>query len=355
MSRAASRAAALASSALARESAAASAQAASSSSRGGLQLVREASLRARHGTLSVGVDEAGRGPLAGPVVAAAVAVLRSGGPPPVAGVRDSKTVPEEEREALAAALRASKDIEFAIAVVPVSTIDSINILQATLRGMETAVAAVARQVAERRLRGGGDGVGGKDDVGDLYVLIDGPIAPPGLAAAAGSYSASAAAGSASGGVPVRFVEPVIKGDSKLWCIAAASLLAKAHRDGIMRELDKAHPQYGFGVHKGYGVAAHMAALQKHGPCAAHRRTFQPVKSMLLLTATDAGAGAPAAAPAGAKRSRAAAAAGVAAAAPPPPKVPPQSAAPKRSRIAAAKAPSLESAAPAAAPKRLKAR
>ena len=354
MSRAASRAAALASSALARESAAASAQAASSSSRGGLQLLREASLRARHGTLSVGVDEAGRGPLAGPVVAAAVAVLRSGGPPPVAGVRDSKTVPEEEREALAAALRASKEIEFAIAVVPVSTIDSINILQATLRGMETAVAAVARQVAERRLRGGGGGGGGEDDVGDLYVLIDGPIAPPGLAAAAGSYSASAAAGSASGGVPVRFVEPVIKGDSKLWCIAAASLLAKAHRDGIMRELDKAHPQYGFGVHKGYGVAAHMAALHKHGPCAAHRRTFQPVKSM-LLAGTDAGAGARAAAPASAERSRTAAAAGVAAAAPPPPKVPPQSAAPKRSRIAAAKAPSLESAAPAAAPKRLKAR
>ena len=181
------------------------------------------------------MDEAGRGPLAGPVVAAACVVPAD---VHIAGVADSKQLTEEQREALYAALTSHPRVEWSACVVSHTVIDSINILQATLRAMEGAVAGLA--TAPDR------------------VLIDGNKVPPGLAATG---------------------ECIIGGDDKSYAIGAASIIAKVTRDRLMLALDAQFPLYGFAQHKGYGTAAHMAAIAKHGPCAAHRRTFAPMKHM----------------------------------------------------------------------------
>jgi ribonuclease HII len=181
-----------------------------------------------------GVDEAGRGPLAGPVVASAV-VLSPG--QRIEGVRDSKQLSAGRREQLADLIR-RESMAWSLGEADVEEIDTLNILQATLLAMRRAVEAL--QLVPEQLR------------------IDGNRAPELL-----DYN----------GV----METVVGGDRVCGAISAASILAKVHRDHLMTALDRDFPQYGFAVHKGYPTAAHRAALMRHGPCAAHRRSFRPVR------------------------------------------------------------------------------
>ncbi len=181
--------------------------------------------------LFVGVDEAGRGPLAGPVVAAAVMLDDRA---PIRGLNDSKKLSARSRERLCDEILA-KALCCRIGTASVEEIDTLNILQATLLAMRRAVEGL-------RLR-------------PHLVLVDGNRAP-------------------DLDLPVR---TIVKGDSKVQCIAAASILAKVHRDRLCAELHERHPHYGFDGHKGYATAAHLAALREHGPCPAHRRSFAPVR------------------------------------------------------------------------------
>lgn len=193
-----------------------------------------------HPGLQAGVDEAGRGPLAGPVVAAAVILddLR-----PIKGLRDSKQLTASRREALVEEILA-KALCCSVAQASVEEIDSLNILQATMLAMRRAVAGL-------RLR-------------PHIVLVDGNRLP-------------------RLEVPA---EAIVKGDSRLASIAAASILAKVHRDRLCRELHERFPGYGFDEHKGYATAAHLAALKQHGACPQHRRSFAPVASVLVGVQLD---------------------------------------------------------------------
>ncbi len=181
--------------------------------------------------LLAGVDEAGRGPLAGPVVAAAVMLDDRA---PIRGLNDSKKLGARSRERLYDEILA-KALCCRIATASVEEIDTLNILQATLLAMRRAVQGL-------RLR-------------PQLVLVDGNRAP-------------------DLHVPVR---TIVKGDAKVLCIAAASILAKVHRDRLCAELHERHPNYGFDGHKGYATPAHLAALREHGPCPEHRRSFAPVR------------------------------------------------------------------------------
>lgn len=197
-----------------------------------------------------GVDEAGRGPLVGSVVAAACVV-----PPGVEieGVNDSKTLTEEKREAIYEEIM--KRTQVGVGIVDEKTIDEINILQATMLAMEKAVANLP-------------------SAPDL-VLIDGNRVPAGLNDAKGLTA-----------------EALVKGDARCFCIAAASIVAKVTRDRMMVELDKAHPQYGFKQHKGYPTAAHVSALHKLGPLDEHRMSFGPVARAAQAAAAREGRAAP---------------------------------------------------------------
>ncbi len=186
-----------------------------------------------------GVDEAGRGPLAGPVSAAAVILNPAR---PIAGLADSKKLSEKKRDLLAPQIR-EHALAWAVAYATVSEIDELNILQATLLAMRRAVLALS--------------------VTPEYVLVDGLFCPD-----TGIKS-----------------EAIVQGDSKVAAISAASILAKTARDALMLELHEQYPQYGFAGHKGYGTAAHLAALQEHGACAIHRRSFKPVRDVLLTNTT----------------------------------------------------------------------
>ena len=177
--------------------------------------------------LIAGVDEAGRGPLAGPVVAAAV-ILHPGAE--ILGINDSKKLSEKKRETLYPEIL-YKAMAVGIGIVSAARIDEINILQATYEAMRKAV----------------EGLCFSPDL----LLVD-AVTIPGLA--------------------VKQV-PIIKGDAKSLSIGAASIVAKVTRDRLMRELDAIYPQYGFEGHKGYGTAAHIAALKEFGPCPVHRRSF----------------------------------------------------------------------------------
>jgi ribonuclease HII len=191
----------------------------------------------RRGIVRVaGVDEAGRGPLAGPVVAAAV-VLPPGGR--IAGVDDSKRLVPEERERLFEVIRAGA-MAVGIAVVDPLTIDRINILEATRLAMGQALAAM--------------------EVEPELVLTD-YVAVPGLSC------------------PQR---NLVEGDRRSASVAAASIIAKVTRDRIMQEADREYPVYGFGRHKGYPTPEHRLALELHGPCALHRRTFAGIWSQMTL-------------------------------------------------------------------------
>jgi ribonuclease HII len=185
--------------------------------------------------LVAGVDEAGRGPLAGPVVAAAVILdeLR-----PIKGLRDSKALSPRRREALFDEIRA-RALCCAIASASAEEIDHLNILQATLLAMRRAVESL-RLLPHR-------------------VLVDGNRVP----------------------VLKMPVAAVVRGDALVQAISAASILAKVHRDRLCLDLHERHPQYGFDGHKGYPTAEHLAALRQHGACPAHRRSFAPVRAVLL--------------------------------------------------------------------------
>jgi len=184
--------------------------------------------------LVAGVDEAGRGPLAGPVVAAAVILDDQHR---IRGLADSKVLNPARREALFDEIRA-RALCTSIALASVEEIDHLNILQATLLAMRRAVEGL-RLTPHR-------------------VLVDGNRLP--------LLKMPAAA--------------VVKGDALVAAISAASILAKVHRDRLCAELESAHPEYGFARHKGYPTAEHLQALQRHGACAAHRRSFGPVRQVI---------------------------------------------------------------------------
>ena len=184
-----------------------------------------------------GVDEAGRGPLAGPVVAAAVVLPRDY--VPSASLNDSKQMSEGEREAVFEALMADKSVTKAVSVISAKTIDEINILQATLKGMRESCGALKPKAQ--------------------YALIDGNKVPDEMES-----------------VCEEGAHAVVKGDTKSLAISAASVLAKVTRDRMCVEMDAKWPQYGFAGHKGYPTAAHRAALMQHGPCPEHRRSYTPV-------------------------------------------------------------------------------
>lgn len=174
-----------------------------------------------------GVDEAGRGPLAGPVAAAAVILPEN---VKILYLNDSKKLSPSRRELLFDEIR-EKAAAFSVAVVPAERVDEINILQATYEAMRQAVAELS--------------------VTPGALLNDAVTIP---------------------GISIRQV-PIIKGDAKSLSIAAASVLAKVTRDRMMEAYDRLYPEYGFAKHKGYGTAAHIDALKKYGPCPIHRRSF----------------------------------------------------------------------------------
>lgn len=185
-----------------------------------------------------GVDEAGRGPLAGPVTAAAVILPQEHF---IVGLADSKKLSVKKREALAEMIKKTA-LSFAIVFVESQVIDQVNILQATLQAMSAAVAKLTF-VPDK-------------------VLVDGNITPD------------------VGGLPV---EAIVKGDETIEAISAASILAKVARDGRMLQYDKSYPAYGFARHKGYGTKEHMQALQEHGVCPLHRVTFAPIRRLVNVT------------------------------------------------------------------------
>lgn len=184
-------------------------------------------------TLVAGVDEAGRGPLAGPVVVAAV--VFDPARPRINGLDDSKALAAGRREELYERI-VERALAWHVAVVEAGDIDRINIYQATLLGMRRAIEAVAHVAGSAR--------------------IDGNAIPPGLPCAAEAW---------------------VNGDARDRSIMAASILAKVSRDRAMVALHGQHPEYGFDGHKGYGTPAHLAALRTHGPCPQHRRSFAPVR------------------------------------------------------------------------------
>ena len=186
--------------------------------------------------LVAGVDEAGRGPLAGPVVAAAVILDEL---KPIEGLADSKRLTARKREQLYDEIRA-KALCFSVAQASVQEIDALNILQATLLAMRRAVEGL-RLIPK-------------------LVLVDGNRLPV---------------------LPMR-AEAIVKGDDLVPAISAASILAKVTRDRWCHEVDTLYPVYGFARHKGYGTAVHLAALQTHGACPEHRTSFRPVTDVLTV-------------------------------------------------------------------------
>lgn len=199
-------------------------------------LYREERRRLRIGQVVAGIDEVGCGPLAGPVVAAAV-VLRPS--PPIRWLNDSKRLRREEREALIGEIR-ERATAIAVAEASVTEIDRWNILGATRLAMQRAVARLAPPPE--------------------FLLIDGRhVLPNGFPQTA-----------------------IVKGDATCACIAAASIVAKITRDRMMLELDQTYPEYGFARHKGYATAEHLRALDRHGPSPIHRRAFLPERQLALF-------------------------------------------------------------------------
>ena len=202
------------------------------------RVVKQAALLWGVTGLVAGVDEAGRGPLAGPVVAAAVILDEL---QPIRGLADSKMLSARRREQLFDEIRA-KALCYCIAQASVEEIERLNILQATLLAMRRAVEGLRLKPA--------------------LVLVDGNRLP----------------------VLTMRAEAIVKGDALVAAISAASILAKVHRDRWCADIDLQYPQYGFAKHKGYGTAQHLAALTEHGACPQHRKTFRPVAEVLTEVA-----------------------------------------------------------------------
>lgn len=175
-----------------------------------------------------GIDEAGRGPLAGPVVVASVILPQDS---MIEGINDSKKISESKREKLYEIIT-KEAISYGVGIIYQEEIDEINILQATKKGLTEAIKQM--------------------NIKPNIIMVD------------------ALSGIDTLGIPYK---SIIKGDAKCYSIAAASIIAKVTRDRIMREWDKVYPEYGFGSHKGYGTAKHIAAIKEFGPCPIHRRTF----------------------------------------------------------------------------------
>jgi len=188
--------------------------------------------------LIAGVDEAGRGPLAGPVVCAAVILDAKR---PIDGLGDSKALSEKKREQLFPLIQ-EYSLAWKIIFIEAGDIDRLNIFKATMEGMRRAVCELK--------------------INADHALIDGNKIPPGLPCSA---------------------EALVKGDARETCIMAASILAKVARDAYMLKLDAQFPQYDFARHKGYPTAAHFKALKLHGPCVEHRRSFAPVRELIGLS------------------------------------------------------------------------
>lgn len=191
----------------------------------------------------VGVDEAGRGPLAGPVVAAAVVLCK----PCVAGLDDSKKLSGERRALLEPRIR--RRCAWGVGVVDVDAIDRMNIFQATMLAMTLAVSRVVAAL----------------DCEPEAVLVDGNLTPHGR--------------QPDWRWPAR---AIVGGDAKEKCIGAASILAKEHRDRLMRDYHAHHPHYGWERNMGYGTPEHLESLRRHGPSPLHRRSFAPVAQMEML-------------------------------------------------------------------------
>jgi len=203
------------------------------------RLAYERELSAKGLTPLAGLDEAGRGPLAGPVVAAAVMFplgwLQGEFPAELRDLNDSKQLSETQREHYFTWLTSRSEVSYAIAQADAGLIDRINILQATHHAMNEALAQLTPPPA--------------------HVLVDGLRVKS-----------------------LRWAQtPLVKGDARSYSIAAASVLAKVTRDRLMREFDREFPGYGFADHKGYGTPTHLAALARLGPCPIHRRSFAPLK------------------------------------------------------------------------------
>lgn len=188
----------------------------------------ECELRSKGYKYICGIDEAGRGPLAGPVVVASVIMPENS---MIEGVNDSKKVSEKKREKLYD-LILSEAISYGVGIIGQDEIDEINILNATKKGLTISLQELTQKPDLIIV----DALNNIDTLGTKY-------------------------------------ESIIKGDAKCYSIAAASIIAKVTRDRIMREWDKVYPQYGFGAHKGYGTAAHIKALKEYGACPLHRQTF----------------------------------------------------------------------------------
>lgn len=188
--------------------------------------------------LIAGVDEAGRGPLAGPVVCAAVILDPKH---PIAGLGDSKALSEKKRQELFPLIQ-QYSLAWKIIFIDAADIDRLNIFKATMEGMRRAVSELT--------------------IEPQHALIDGNKVPPGLPCSA---------------------EALVKGDARETCIMAASILAKVARDAYMLNLHERFPQYDFAQHKGYPTAAHFESLKLHGPCPEHRRSFAPVRELIALS------------------------------------------------------------------------
>lgn len=195
----------------------------------------QAQLFQRQGPVA-GVDEAGRGPLAGPVVAAAVILDPES---PIDGLADSKTISESRRDRLAAEVRC-KALAWSVAWADAAEIDALNILAATMLAMRRAILGLRVRPASLRVDGNRMPL----------VSFDGEVVPG---------------------------EAVVGGDALVDSISAASIIAKTTRDHIMVEMDGLYPEYGFSQHKGYATAAHRDRLRRFGPCVQHRRSFAPVR------------------------------------------------------------------------------
>ena len=196
-----------------------------------------------HGT--IGIDEVGRGPLAGPVVVCSVFAADNLSVPDGVVVRDSKKMSAKQRQKTLAWIRTCPEIKFEIAEVPVETIDLSNILEATMLGMAESFNKLAKTIS-----------------GNMYdkVFVDGNRAPK--------------------LETEKDILTVVGGDNKIMAISLASIIAKEYRDAIMVELDKEFPIYGFAKNVGYGTKQHLEAIKRHGWTPHHRKSFAPVKDMI---------------------------------------------------------------------------